>query len=38
MTLGCKVNQYESAYLNEALTGAGWRRADKEETGDVVIV
>ncbi|MBC8418845.1 MAG: tRNA (N(6)-L-threonylcarbamoyladenosine(37)-C(2))-methylthiotransferase MtaB [Desulfobacteraceae bacterium] len=38
ITLGCKVNQYESAYLNEALTGAGWRRADKEETGDVVIV
>ena len=38
ITLGCKVNQYESAYMNEALTGAGWRKADKEAPGDVVII
>lgn len=38
ITLGCKVNQYESACLKEALTGAGWRLSERNETCDVVIV
>ncbi|MDZ7696873.1 MAG: tRNA (N(6)-L-threonylcarbamoyladenosine(37)-C(2))-methylthiotransferase MtaB [Deltaproteobacteria bacterium] len=38
ITLGCKVNQYESACLDEALHRAGWRRADDPEPGDAVIV
>jgi threonylcarbamoyladenosine tRNA methylthiotransferase MtaB len=38
ITLGCKVNQYESAYLKEALTGAGWRVAGRDETADVAVV
>ncbi|MBW1782569.1 MAG: tRNA (N(6)-L-threonylcarbamoyladenosine(37)-C(2))-methylthiotransferase MtaB [Deltaproteobacteria bacterium] len=38
VTLGCKVNQYESAYFQEVLTGAGWRLAKRSETSDVVIV
>ncbi len=38
LTLGCKVNQYESAYLDEAFTDAGWRRAMDGETADIFIV
>jgi threonylcarbamoyladenosine tRNA methylthiotransferase MtaB len=38
ITLGCKVNQYESAYLKETLTGAGWRVAGGKKTADVAIV
>lgn len=38
ITLGCKVNQYESAYLNEALSKAGWRNAVGSEKADVFIV
>jgi len=38
VTLGCKVNQYESAYLKEALAGAGWGQVGREETSDVVII
>ncbi|MDQ1336060.1 MAG: threonylcarbamoyladenosine tRNA methylthiotransferase MtaB [Thermodesulfobacteriota bacterium] len=38
ITLGCKVNQYESAYFNEALTQAGWRVAGRDETANAVIV
>ena len=38
ITLGCKVNQYESAYLKETLAGAGWSQAGIDETCDVVIV
>lgn len=38
ITLGCKVNQYESAYLTETLAGAGWRVAGRDESADVVIV
>jgi len=38
ITLGCKVNQYESAYLKEALAGAGCFQAGKGEEGDLVIV
>jgi len=38
ITLGCKVNQYESAYLKDTLAGAGWQPAGKYETSDVVII
>lgn len=38
ITLGCKVNQYESAYLKEALAGAGWGLVGREETSDLVII
>ncbi|MFH1242747.1 MAG: tRNA (N(6)-L-threonylcarbamoyladenosine(37)-C(2))-methylthiotransferase MtaB [Pseudomonadota bacterium] len=38
ITLGCKVNQYESAYLREQLAGAGWRHAGRKEMADVAIV
>jgi len=38
ITLGCKVNQYESAYLEEALAGAGWLVAGGDESADVAIV
>ncbi len=38
ITLGCKVNQYESAYLKEALLGAEWSEASKNEGADVAII
>ncbi len=38
ITLGCKVNQYESAYLGEAFRRAGWRQAGNAEPCDAVIV
>jgi threonylcarbamoyladenosine tRNA methylthiotransferase MtaB len=38
ITLGCKVNQYESAYFEEAMRGAGWDRARGDEAADAVIV
>ncbi|MFO7602175.1 MAG: tRNA (N(6)-L-threonylcarbamoyladenosine(37)-C(2))-methylthiotransferase MtaB [Candidatus Desulfacyla sp.] len=38
ITLGCKVNQYESAYLEGTLAGAGWRVAGGGESADVAIV
>lgn len=38
ITLGCKVNQYESAYLKEQLVRAGWRRAGNTERVDAAIV
>jgi len=38
ITLGCKVNQYESAYVSEALSDAGWRKAIGSERADVSIV
>jgi threonylcarbamoyladenosine tRNA methylthiotransferase MtaB len=38
LTLGCRVNQYESAYLEESLQEAGWRRAEPEEAADAVVV
>lgn len=37
-TLGCKVNQYESAYLLETLEEAGYRRVSFRERADVYIV
>jgi threonylcarbamoyladenosine tRNA methylthiotransferase MtaB len=38
ITLGCKVNQCESAYIKEALVHAGWREASRGEKADVNIV
>lgn len=37
-TLGCKVNQYESEEMCEALTGAGFLVVDAKEDADVYIV
>ncbi len=37
VTLGCKVNQYESAWLREALRGKGWKWAGKGYA-DVTVV
>ncbi len=38
VTLGCKVNQYESAYLGEALANSGWIPAKDKEKAGVIIV
>lgn len=38
ITLGCKVNQYESAYLEERLKGAGWRRVPRNQKAEVTVV
>lgn len=38
ITLGCKVNQYESAYLKEALTDAGWHQSGNGDKPDVAII
>jgi len=38
VTLGCKVNQYESAYLQGRLQEKGWIPATSGETSDVTIV
>jgi threonylcarbamoyladenosine tRNA methylthiotransferase MtaB len=38
ITLGCKVNQCESAYLKESLQSAGLREASKDESADIAVV
>ncbi len=38
VTLGCKVNQCESATLREALIKAGWVPAEKSESADLNVV
>ncbi|PKN63333.1 MAG: tRNA (N(6)-L-threonylcarbamoyladenosine(37)-C(2))-methylthiotransferase MtaB [Deltaproteobacteria bacterium HGW-Deltaproteobacteria-15] len=38
LTFGCKVNQYESAFIRESLIRGGWTEAGKEGVPDVVIV
>jgi len=38
ITLGCKVNQYESAYLEESLINEGLCRASKAGRADITIV
>jgi threonylcarbamoyladenosine tRNA methylthiotransferase MtaB len=40
VTLGCKVNQYESQYVREGFAKLGYREADKDETGliDLILV
>jgi len=38
VTLGCKVNQYETEYLREGLVGIGYRDADSNEPADLCVV
>ena len=38
ITLGCKVNQYESAYLDEALTDAGLKRAEEGDRAHISVI
>lgn len=38
VTLGCKVNQYETQFVREGLEGIGFREATKGESADVCIV
>ena len=38
VTLGCKVNQYETEYVRQALAGIGFRDARDDDTADLCIV
>jgi threonylcarbamoyladenosine tRNA methylthiotransferase MtaB len=38
ITLGCKVNQYESAFFKDTLQDAGWCQVSKNERADVSII
>ncbi len=38
VTLGCKVNQYETEYVCEGLRRLGYRRADRHEPADLCLV
>jgi threonylcarbamoyladenosine tRNA methylthiotransferase MtaB len=38
LTLGCKVNQYETEYVREGLLGAGYRDAEPREPADLCVV
>jgi threonylcarbamoyladenosine tRNA methylthiotransferase MtaB len=38
VTLGCKVNQYETQLVKEALAQHGYREADEDETADLCVV
>ncbi|MFC1869323.1 tRNA (N(6)-L-threonylcarbamoyladenosine(37)-C(2))-methylthiotransferase MtaB [Thermodesulfobacteriota bacterium] len=38
ITLGCKVNQYESAYIKERFTAAGWRQGLKNGEADITVI
>ncbi|MCC7084182.1 MAG: tRNA (N(6)-L-threonylcarbamoyladenosine(37)-C(2))-methylthiotransferase MtaB [Pirellulales bacterium] len=38
VTLGCKVNQYETEFLRQALTGIGYRDAADDERADLCLV
>ena len=38
VTLGCKVNQYETEYLREGLLGIGYEDADSEQPADLCVV
>jgi threonylcarbamoyladenosine tRNA methylthiotransferase MtaB len=38
MTLGCKVNQYETQYVKEALQAGGYREAAEHEPADLCVV
>lgn len=37
-TLGCKVNQYETELVREALTNFGYADADREQSADLCVV
>lgn len=38
VTLGCKVNQYETEFVRQSLTAAGYRDAAEDEAADVCVV
>ena len=38
ITLGCKVNQYESAYIEESLVNKGYQMAEQGKKADLVII
>src|SRR5438128_734613 len=38
VTLGCKVNQYETQYVKETLEGNGYREAAEAEPADLCVV
>ncbi len=38
VTLGCKVNQYETEYVRQGLLTAGYRDAEGEEAADLCVV
>ncbi len=38
VTLGCKVNQYETQYVREGLERVGYREAESDEPADLCIV
>ena len=38
ITLGCKVNQYESAYFEDSLIDAGFKSVSGDETADLSII
>lgn len=38
VTLGCKVNQYETASLQEKLTSKNWQSTDASADADIIIV
>ena len=38
ITLGCKVNQYETQYVKEALEANGYREAAASEAADLCVV
>lgn len=38
LTLGCKVNQYETQYVKEALEANGYREAPSDEPADLCVV
>lgn len=38
VTLGCKVNQYETEYVRQGLLQAGFRDAEQEESADLCVV
>jgi threonylcarbamoyladenosine tRNA methylthiotransferase MtaB len=38
ITLGCKVNQYESAFIEESLINKGCLMAEKDKKADIVII
>ncbi|QGJ71288.1 Threonylcarbamoyladenosine tRNA methylthiotransferase MtaB [Planctomycetales bacterium 10988] len=38
LTLGCKVNQYETEYVRQGLTQIGYRDAEEKEVADLCVV
>ena len=38
ITLGCKVNQYESASLSESLGRAGWKAASSDKEPELIVI